>query len=148
MKKTLPIFLLFLLFIGCTTASTKRTPSSAAQSEFKNLQVLPKDITRDQLLATMRGFTRGLGVRCNFCHVVTATEPKEQLDFASDAKKEKHAARVMIQMVSQINGTYMPRTLAALHETPAAGENVRVSCWTCHRGKAEPETPPPPPAQR
>ncbi len=35
-----------------------------------NLQVLPKDIPRPELLATMRGFAGGLGVMCNYCHVM------------------------------------------------------------------------------
>ena len=34
-----------------------------------NLQVLPKDISREELIATMRGYTAGLGVQCNYCHV-------------------------------------------------------------------------------
>ena len=143
-----------ILILGCTTATTQTTtqaPAAAAaaqpQSQFKNLQVFPRDIPRDQLIAAMRGFTRGLGVRCNHCHVVTATEPKEELDFASDAKEEKKVARVMIQMVAQINGTWVPRAEAAEGhaEEHAAEENpTRVSCWTCHRGKVEPELPPAP----
>jgi len=155
-KLTIPTTILasLLAFSCSTTPSTtpSTAPAAATKSEFKNLKVFPKDIARDQLLAAMRGFTRGLGVRCDFCHVVTATEPKQQLDFASDAKDEKRAARVMIQMVSQINGTWIARTRTAKNE-PAAegtgpeGQNPRVSCWTCHRGHSEPEAPPPPPAQ-
>jgi hypothetical protein len=151
-KLTIPTAILAsLLALSCTTTPST-APAAAPKSEFKNLQVFPKDISREQLLTAMRGFTRGLGVRCDFCHVVTATEPKQQLDFPSDAKDEKRAARVMIQMVSQINGTWIPRVRAAKGE-PAAegtgpeGQNPRVSCWTCHRGKSEPEPPPPPPAQ-
>lgn len=144
--------LALILILGCTTATTQpaATPAAAqpAQSQHKNLQVFPKDIPRDQLIAAMRGFTRGLGVRCNHCHVVTATEPKEELDFASDAKEEKKVARVMIQMVMQINGTWLPRAEAAEGEEhhAATEDATRVACWTCHRGKTEPELPPPPPA--
>src|SRR4051812_27851684 len=78
-----------LAMLACTTTQQSSAPSAAApKSNYKNLQVLPKDISREQLLATMRSFTRGLGVRCNHCHVVKATEPKEELDFPSDAKDE------------------------------------------------------------
>ncbi len=142
------------LILGCTTAQTQtQTPATtpaAAQSQFKNLQVFPKDIPRDQLIAAMRGFTRSLGVRCNHCHVVTATEPEEKLDFPSDAKEEKRVARVMLRMVQQINGQWMERVEEAEGHTPAearaeAAAQQRVSCWTCHRGKTEPESPPPPP---
>src|SRR5688572_6935105 len=104
MKKYVIVAL--VLILGCASSmSTQQTPPAAApQSEFKNLQVFPKDIPRDQLIAAMRGFTRSLGVRCNHCHVVTATEPEEKLDFPADTKEEKRVARVMLRMVQQING--------------------------------------------
>ena len=144
MKKLLACL---LLIFGCTTATPTPVP---APSEHKNLQVLPRDLSRDQLIAVMRTFTRGLGVRCNHCHVVTATEPKEVFDFAADTKEEKRVARVMIQMAQQINGPWLDRVEQAEGEPPRTGATAitdwRVSCWTCHRGKAEPELPPPPPA--
>jgi mono/diheme cytochrome c family protein len=149
-----PLALVVILTFATATASTQppppTQPPAPAAPAYKNLQVFPKDIPRDNLIAAMRGFTRGLGVRCNYCHVVTATEPKEELDFASDAKNEKKVARVMIQMIAQINGEWIPKAAAAEGEAePAAGEKpIRVSCWTCHRGKTEPELPPPPPQQK
>ncbi len=139
------------LLLGCTTTQTPAPSAPAQASEFKNLQVLPPTITRPELLATMRTFTRGLGVRCNHCHVVTATTPEEKLDFAADTKEQKRVARVMVQMAKQINDTWLERVEAAEgHEeqsaTPApASSQPRVWCWTCHRGKTEPEMPPAPP---
>ena len=140
-----------ILILGCTSMQQSPAPSAApaaaSTSQFKNLQVLPKDITRDQLMATMRGFTRGLGVRCNHCHVVTATEPEEKLDFAADTKEEKKVARVMYLMARDINTNWMQRVEAAEGHAPAAatpGAPPRVTCWTCHRGMPEPESPPPP----
>jgi hypothetical protein len=151
MNKTL-VFALSLV-LGCTTTQSSTPP--AAQSEFKNLQVLPKNISHDELIETMRGFTRSLGVKCGACHVVTATEPKMEFDFPNDSKEEKRIARVMIQMTQQINGAWLERVEAAeavkgeeAKREALAGapeEPVRVSCWTCHRGKEEPEMPPPPP---
>lgn len=146
--------------LGCTAmppsqASQSPTPQPQAAATapaapgFKNLQVFPKDIPRQQLIDIMKGFTRALGVRCNHCHVVTATEPKETFDFPSDAKEEKRVARVMLRMASEINNAWMPRVEAAEHPEAAAPpppEQPKVSCWTCHRGKPEPENPPPPPA--
>ena len=35
----------------------------------KNLQVLPKDISSENLKNTMRGFSMGVGMRCETCHV-------------------------------------------------------------------------------
>jgi hypothetical protein len=143
-----PLLAALLIFLGCTTTTGTTTGAAAQQqarpSEFKNLQVFPKDIPHDDLIAAMRGFTRSLGVRCDACHVVTATEPKQVLDFPSDAKDEKRVARVMIQMTQQLNGAWMdrveqaegPRTNASAQPTAAPPEEnePRVSCWTCHRG--------------
>lgn len=151
MTKFLP---LALLLLGCTTTMQSGTTPAAAPaataSQFKNLQVFPRDIPRDDLIAAMRVFTRSLGVRCNHCHVVTATEPKEVLDFPADTKEEKRIARVMLQMVTELNQTWLQRVeMAEGH--PASTETVmpqeavsgRIGCWTCHRGKTEPEMPPP-----
>lgn len=159
MMKVLPLVLIAILILGCTTTAQTNAGANApaagpANPELKNVQVLPKTLTRQELIAIMRTFTRGLGVRCNHCHVVTATEPEEKLDFVSDAKEEKKVARVMIQMTQQINGAWLERVEEAEghHEeaAPAASASAapmqpRVGCWTCHRGKTEPEMPPPPP---
>jgi hypothetical protein len=136
-----------LMTLACTTQQQSPTVAPvAANPEFKNLQVLPKDLTRDQLMTIMRSFTQGLGVKCNECHVVTATKPREQLDFASDAKKDKLAARVMIQTTMELNTRWIPRVKAAEGKASEPGE-MEVFCWTCHRGKKEPEKPPVPAAR-
>ncbi len=104
----------------------------------QNLQVLAKDITRQDLQNTMRGFTSALGVMCDHCHV---TEPAR--DFASDAKQTKKTARVMMQMTAHVN-----ETIGAGVGKPAA-DVTRVQCATCHRGHAIPEAPvPSPPTDR
>jgi hypothetical protein len=158
MKSTIALLSLVLI-LGCTTTRSPATEAQSAPSPSgaRNLKVLPRDLSREQLLAIMRTFTRGLGVRCNHCHVVTATTPEEVLDFASDAKEEKRVARVMIQMTQQINTEWLERVeqaeghaadASAEPATAAAMTQPRVGCWTCHRGKTEPEMPPPPPAPR
>jgi hypothetical protein len=146
-----------LLILGCTATNSQpaAAPATTSPAGFKNLKVLPRDISREQLLTVMRTFTRSLGVKCNHCHVATATTPKEVLDFPSDAKEEKRVARVMIQMTRQINEEWLERVEQAegdgeADEAPAATGTAeltqpRVGCWTCHRGHAEPEMPPPPP---
>lgn len=103
----------------------------------KNLQVLPKDTTRQQINGIMRGFTRGLGVRCPFCHVGEEGADLSTFDFASDEKPTKKVARLMIQNMNEIN-----TRLASVGDKPA-GE-PRVTCWTCHRGEQKPASPPPP----
>lgn len=115
-------------------------PVRADQGEFKNLKVLPQNITHDELLATMRGFTRALGVRCNHCHVAIPGE-ENKFEFPSDAKKEKNIARQMILMTRSINSGAIPkvRTIAGLEE-----KVNDVTCFTCHRGKVHPESAAPP----
>jgi hypothetical protein len=106
--------------------------SAAAQEQekFTNLKVLPKDISPQDLRAVMGGFTRALGVRCGACH---ASKPGEQrLDFALDDKDEKKTARVMMQMVKDINDKYIS-TLED-HSNPP----IQVQCVTCHHGIARP----------
>jgi hypothetical protein len=142
------------LLFAASCANLARTDAAppAQSSQFKNLQVLPPGIPREQLIETMRGFSRGLGVKCDHCHVVTATEPEPVLDFPSDAKEEKRAARVMLQMVQQINGSWLERVEAAeghleeerTEDADEGAAELRVVCWTCHRGNPEPAAPPPP----
>jgi len=90
----------------------------------QNLKVLKADSVQ-QLFPIMRGFTVGLGVQCNFCHV--------QGNNASDDNPKKEIARHMIQMVDQLNGTFN----AAMGDTKA-----HIACFTCHRGETEPKTAP------
>ena len=105
------------------------------QEGFKNLQVLPKDMPRPELLNVMRRFTSSLGLRCNDCHVVkNPGQMPEQLDPASDDKELKKVARQMLQMTMDINGKYLAET----GRTFTA--RTRVSCETCHRGASKPRT--------
>lgn len=114
-------------------------PQFAWPERMKNAQVLPADTTPDQLRDTMRGFAMSLGVRCTFCHVGPEGAPLSQLDFASDANPHKDVARAMLRMVGQLNRETLP-AIANLSEP-------RVTCYTCHRGAAEPATIPPEPTQ-
>lgn len=87
-----------------------------------NLKVL-KVTTGAQVGQIMRTFTAGLGVQCTYCHV--------QGNFASDENPKKATARKMIVMMQKIN-------------TGFEDGKMHVSCYTCHRGEAEPKTAPEP----
>lgn len=101
--------------------------------EFKNLKVLPKDISKQELIGVMKSFTDALGVRCVFCHE-PGPDPHslEGVDFASDKPEHKGVARGMMKMVHEINATLIPATGA---ENPP-----QVRCVTCHHGVAVPQT--------
>lgn len=98
----------------------------------KNLQLLPKGIAVQDLVPIMAGFTRALGVRCSHCHVGEEGAPLATYDFASDDKKLKLKARVMLRMVRDINDRHLT-TLIDRNDPP-----VRVECLTCHRGTRVP----------
>lgn len=98
----------------------------------KNLKVLPKKISPEELQATMRTFSKSLGVRCGFCHVTKKVETGEhpELDFVSDAKDEKRNARKMVLMTADINKKYLGKI----------DKNFEVACVSCHRGNVKPMT--------
>jgi photosynthetic reaction center cytochrome c subunit len=85
------------------------TPAAAQIPEkFENLQVLPKDISRPQLVQVMRGFTSALGVRCSFCHKHSGAESDlSTFDFKSDENQAKRTARLMMMMVHTINDSLL-----------------------------------------
>jgi hypothetical protein len=100
--------------------------------KFTNLQVLPKDTGRPELVGLMRSYASALGVRCEQCHVGAEAPDFKGTDFASDAKESKRTARLMMKMVRAINEESLPQP------RPAAA--VRVECVTCHRGQKVPRT--------
>lgn len=99
-----------------------------------NLQVLPKDMSPEDLMALMKQYSAQLGVKCNYCHAIDPRTHK--LDFSSDDKMEKTTARMMIVMTRDINEKYVDKL-------PAAEE--KVTCGTCHRGMPMPPAFNPPP---
>jgi tetratricopeptide (TPR) repeat protein len=107
-------------------------PTSEPPWQGKNLKVLPKDISHDDLINIMKGYTRALGVRCTYCHVGEEGKPFRAEDFPKDEKPPKEKARVMMRMVKEVNDNYLA-TLAHRADPP-----INVQCATCHRGVAQP----------
>ena len=97
----------------------------------QNLQVLPKDMTRQQVTQLMRTFTAALNVECDHCHVGT------QQERAKDDNPKKGIARKMIQMTDAIN-----KDLLKGIGDPAPAGAAKVTCFTCHRGAIKPLTAP------
>ena len=103
------------------------------KDDFKNLKVLPKDISSKDLQKIMVDeFQDGLGVGCSYCHA----QEKESLhlDYASDEKPEKEIARLMMLMTLDINKKYFGV------EHPLIGDSVlTISCSSCHHGTPHPD---------
>jgi hypothetical protein len=124
--------LMTLLCLGPAALFAQDRPNVFADPQ--NLEVLPADISSAELSNTMRGFAMGLGVRCNDCHVGEPNAPLHTYDFASDEKPLKQKARLMLEMVQDINLRHVPK-LDGVETT----QRVAVRCVTCHRGQAQPK---------
>src|SRR5687768_16354681 len=122
------------LALVASMAWGERAPAVQAQvpETFTNLQVLPRDITRRDLVGTMRSYASALGVRCDHCHVGAEAPNLKGADFASDAREEKKTARLMMQMVRAVNEQHLAKL--------ARPASMRVECVTCHRGLRSPRT--------
>lgn len=120
--------------------------SAPADPTYKNLKVLPKNISHDELDSVMHEFNNSLGVKCNFCHAAQKENPKK-LDFVSDEKGEKNVTRDMMRMTNRINKKFFHYKKDDQHPIPPVG------CITCHHGSPHAEAiapkemkaPPPPP---
>jgi hypothetical protein len=112
-------------------------PGRGAQAAPKNLKVLPKNWTGQQVRALMQTFAESLGVMCTHCHAPDPNAPPSaagrppMLDYSLDEKPEKDVARKMIQMVMSLNGD----TLKGIGDQAIP---EKVSCFTCHAGAKVP----------
>jgi hypothetical protein len=104
----------------------------APANEYKNLKVLPKDIsTKDLSRIMIDDFEDGLGVSCGFCHA--EEKDSHKLDYASDEKPEKEIARLMMKMTLDVNEKYFQVT------HPLIGDStLSITCVTCHKGQPRP----------
>ncbi|HWB27186.1 MAG TPA: c-type cytochrome [Chitinophagaceae bacterium] len=128
---------IFLFMVACVAVSIAAHDPGEKQQGFKNLQVLPKDISKDSLEHVMHFFTRSLGVHCDFCHARSKDTTQRWPDFASDDKPEKNIARHMMKMASEINANYFNFMGSTMPDTIHV-----VTCVTCHHGEPHPENMP------
>jgi photosynthetic reaction center cytochrome c subunit len=97
-----------------------KTDGPRAADEYQNLQVL-NDLSKQQLARLMISIKDWVAPEegCGFCHNAP--------DYASDAKYTKRVAREMLRMVRHINTDWTQHV-----------DGTGVTCFTCHRGKAQP----------
>lgn len=133
-KKNKKLIIIATICLATVTAQTFAKKDDHDHDEkAKNLKVLPKDISMQDLHDVMRTYSKSLGVHCNFCHVSHEVEgQKPKMDFAADDKPEKEMARDMIRMVEGINKKYISK-MGDHTLTP-------VTCVTCHNGRTKPIT--------
>jgi hypothetical protein len=94
-------------------AQDENTPASKA---YRNIKVL-KDLPAVKLYPLMQQYNKDLGVTCEYCHV--------EGDFPKDTKPQHHATLEMIVLTDKLNQDY-------------ASLKKKVTCFTCHHGKALP----------
>lgn len=149
-SRTLPLFLvlagglLSIPFVSAQSAPPATAPTAPPQRRPMpkpvNLQVLPKDMTGEQVMDVMHKWEGALGVECSYCHTkdeeASAKAGRTRLKFSDDGKNEKKAARIMYTMTQDLNKKY-------ISQLPEMGDPV--SCGTCHRGHAHPQEFVPPP---
>ena len=132
----------YAVAIVITATAAAATPAAqqpaTAGATRPNLQVL-KALPEGQLFPLMNLVADSLGVRCDYCHVQVAPDLSRTPSnvggwvWDRDDKPQKRKAREMMQMVVDLNAARFK------------GES-RITCYTCHRGAAEPaRTPPLPP---
>jgi hypothetical protein len=127
-KKTL-VVIVVSLFMVLDIAATKppETP------KYKNLKILPKNISKEDLDKVMDSFKAALGVKCSFCHAPSKDSAQKWPDFASDDKPEKLIARKMMKMTTKINKKYF-----SYNKNEQGISIAAVECMTCHRGSPHP----------
>ena len=108
-----------------TAPPAKQPAAKQPPANPTNLKIL-KVTTGPEVMQIMRTFTTGLGVQCSYCHMAG--------NYASDENPKKDEARKMIAMAQKINGEF-------------PDHKMHVSCYTCHRGEAQPKTAPEPKQQ-
>ena len=86
----------------------------AAVVSASNLKVL----TAQNVEYTMQQITFALGVGCVYCHDLN--------DLSLDTKPKKVKARMMLEMVRDINAKF-------------GDGQTHVTCWTCHRASTTPQ---------
>ncbi len=104
------------------------------QHTARNLKVLPRDLSGQQVNDLMKGWSFSLGVRCDACHAeateTIAADDDSNLNYADDSKQMKIIARNMYIMTEEINN---------IHIAKLGGSGMPVTCGTCHRGHISPE---------
>ncbi len=118
------------IFVAAAASAAAQAPAGGAQTPppppMTNLQIIPKDTPRPQVLQQMQAIAASLGVQCNYCHVMEGRGGRT--DMAADDKATKKAARGMMLLAREINSK-LPESIGKAPEA-----TTRVGCATCHRG--------------
>ncbi len=129
------LFLSGTLFAAAALGAALQEPKekaaqpSSLHPKPRNLKVLPKEISGDDIDKLMHQYEQYLGAPCGYCH--EQNPETKQIDYASDENPVKETARFMISMTSDINNKYLGQLGDRRYAQP-------ITCGNCHRGQVEP----------
>ena|SRR5579863_9046312 len=112
-------------------------PHREEKPVYKNLHVLSKNISDDDMDFVMESFSVNLGTNCLFCHPGKQNGTEYTFDYVTDELRNKRIARDMLSMTMKLNKKYFNIKLTGLMNTRG-----RVWCKTCHQGSPVPLLPP------
>lgn len=106
------------MFVALPTQSLGQSKNQTAGEKFKHIEVL-RYMPENQMGKVMNIMSASLGVNCSYCH--------DGNDFSKEDVGEKTVAREMIAMTLKLNREHFKG-------------RTEVTCNTCHRGKAVPDS--------
>ncbi len=121
--KTAFVVLVIVVAAADAARADQQAPAAAPAGQVPRIQVLT-DIPTAQIIPTMRVISASLGVECEFCHESNRTLNTERKDLA----------RKMMTMTRALNAS-------------SFNGQLRVTCYTCHRGSSNPLAAPAPTGQ-
>ncbi len=128
MTRVIIFFLFGMLLISNPSISGKTSKSGKSQNS--TLQLLGH-LSKKELKATMKFYSKSLGQKCSFCHVKDkSVDLNDSITNPKIRKRLKHKeiARQMIRMTQEINKKY-------LSWNHSGGRKAdQVNCMLCHRG--------------
>jgi hypothetical protein len=129
------------LMVFCCLAALVLLGTLAAKppekEKYKNLQVLSKNISDDEMDYVMETFSVNLGSNCLFCHPGKMNGTEYTFDYATDQLQNKRVARDMLRMTFKLNKKYFNISMNGLMVTKGM-----IWCKTCHNGSPVPILPP------
>ncbi len=103
MSRVRALVAVFALICWCVIFLAAQTPQATPSQgpnipdKYTNLQVLPKTISKPELVGIMKQFCITFKVRCSYCHV--ANDDLSEANFAADDKPTKADARDLLRKI-------------------------------------------------
>lgn len=111
-------------------------PPQEDKPKYKNLKVLSKNISDEDMDFVMQTFSVNLGANCLFCHPGKQDGSEFSIDYVTDIFRNKRIAREMLKMTFKLNNKYFNTRMTGLMTTRG-----RIWCKTCHQGNPVPILP-------